>query len=71
MAEYRQVYFDVSVHYVFGVHVINSIANAHENTSNHALIFKCIVAYAVEQSSILSILEYNVRTLLLFIEVVI
>lgn len=53
------------------MHVINSIANTHENASDHSFVLEAMVANVVKQCPIFSILQNYVSAFVFLIKVIV
>lgn len=59
------------MHYVFGMHVVDGLADALENPSHHSFVLQPVLSDVVEEGSIFSVLQNNISAFLLFIEIVV
>ena len=61
-------YFDISVHDVHGVHVVDGIADAVEDAPDHAFVLEPVFTDIIKKCSILCILEDYVSDLGLLVK---
>lgn len=59
------------MHNIFGMHIIDSFANALKYASDHSLIFEPVLPNIIEKSAIFCVLQDYVSTLLLLVEVIV